>query len=463
MRLSILIAASLFALCGCVNKPDPPSEAPSGVTAANGDGVILMTWDMLPALTYWIFYAQGSSVSPGQLGSIAIKNAVSPRAVTGLLNDTDYALVMNASNQGSAAGPNSQVVMGRPRLAGNFWTQGSVQGTHNLNALAFNGTGRYVTVGDGTTIFAGDFNYGHTNPVGVTQWFDRTTNPAITWFPGDGTSTTVPPIPADYKAVIFNGSFVALGATGEVALSADGVNWAPQHAVLAAGGVSGLTGLAFGNIQGNGTYIAVGSGGQIYTTNALTQDWTLDTSGITTSDLTSITLLNQGFFVTGSNGTLLHNPGDGTGWSPVSTGVTTTLRATAFMQNAPLLSPPSIQSIRYVAVGDSGTILTSTDATVATAWTVAPPSAFTPAPPVQNLLAVTVGGATGTRFLAIGQGGVAVFGDSVINDATGVPQPVNPIQWSVASQPATGDFSSVHFFTGQYLTVGAAGANAVSH
>src|SRR5215471_141883 len=111
VRLPILIAASLFALYGCSNKPDPPAEAPAGVTATDGDGVVLMAWDQLPDRTYWIFFAQGNSVSPGQIGSIAIKNAVSPRAVTGLLNDTDYALVMNASNQGSAAGPNSQVVM----------------------------------------------------------------------------------------------------------------------------------------------------------------------------------------------------------------------------------------------------------------------------------------------------------------------------------------------------------------
>jgi hypothetical protein len=441
VRLVTFLAASLFALSGCAGKNDPPGEAPAGVTATPGDGVILMSWDQLSDLTYWIFYAPGTSVSPGEVGSIALKNSVSPRAVIGLVNGTQYALVMNATNKDSAAGPKSQVVTATPRLAGDNWIRGAVQGTQSLNALAFNGGTRYVTVGDGTTIFAGDFNYGHTDPVGVAQWQIPFTPP-----------TTVPPaapfpFATDFKAVIYNGAFFALGSNGAVATSGDGFNWAAQHIVFP--GVTGLNGLAFGD----STFFAVGNGGQIYKTSDLTQQWTQDTSG-TAEDLTSIAVLNGSFFVTGSNGTLLQNNGNGI-WSPIATGVTSTLRSTAFMPNAPVVPG----SIRYVAVGDGGTILTSTDDTVATAWTPVAPT-----PLAQNLLGVTVGGATGTRFLAVGQGGAVVFGDSVINDVTtGVPVPVNPIQWAVPSQPPAGDFSSVHFFAGQYLAVGAAGANAVSH
>ena len=443
MRLPILIAASLLILSGCAGKTDPPSDAPTGVAPTPGDGVILMSWDDLPDLTYWIFYSQGGSVSIGQSGTIAIKNAVSPRAVIGLVNDTPYALLMNATQNGSAAGPNSQTVMATPRLAGNTWIQGAVQGTQNLNALAFNGFGRYVTVGDGTTIFAGDFNYGHTNPVGVTVWSVPTT-PPTTVFP-------VPPFATDFKAVIFNGQFVALGSNGSVTTSGDGINWSVPLSRVQNAGVTGLNGLAFGIVNGNGTYIAVGNNGQIYTTTDLNQEWTLDTSANTKNDLTSITVLNGSFFITGSNGTLLQNNGTGV-WNVVQTGVTTTLRSVAFMPNAPFL--PGSGIIRYVAVGDGGTILTSTDDAVATVWTP-----VTPAPLAQNLLAVTVGGATGTRFLAVGQGGAVVFGDSMLDSIT----PVIPVQWSVASQPQTGDLSSVHFFLGQYLAVGPTGGNAVSH
>jgi hypothetical protein len=105
-------------------------------------------------------------------------------------------------------------------------------------------------------------------------------------------------------------------------------------------------------------------------------------------------------------------------------------------------------------VGDGGTILTSSDDNVATVWTP-----VTPPPVAQNLLGVTAGGATGTRFLAVGQGGTVVFGDSMLDSIT----PAIPIQWSVAAQPQDGDLSAVNFVVGQYLAVGAAGGNAVSH
>src|SRR5262249_31447647 len=148
----------------------------------------------------------------------------------------------------------------------------------------------------------------------------------------------------------------------------------------------------------------------------------------------------------------------------------TTLRSATLMPNASFFQDiHGVRAISHVAVGDGGAVVTTTFDQVMVDpnnpphvlsgnWT----TTLVPAAP--NLRSVTVGGATGFRFLAVGQGGAAVFGDSVINDvATGVQVSINPIQWSVASQPATGDFSSVHFFLGQYLTLGGAGANAVSH
>src|SRR5215831_14189057 len=421
VRLPILITALLVAVSGCVSKHDPPDNAPTGVTAADGDGVALLTWDQLPDLTYWIFYAPGDSVSPGQVGSTAIKNAVSPRAVTGLLNDTTYAFLMNATNQDSAAGPNSQIVTAHTRLAGAFWTKGSKQGEQNLNALAFNGAARYVTVGDGTTIFAGDFNYGHTDPVGVTEWFGPGTTPFIAWFPNQQLTptlpqvgTNVPPFATDFKAVIFNGEFVALGSDGQVATSADGLNWVPQHKVLTAG-VTDLTGLAFGVSTTSGaTYIAVGSGGQMYMTNNLLIDWTPVTSG-TTSDLTSIAQFagSQIFIVTGADGTLLASV-DGVNWTqqtitpPLPPG--TTLRSVIFGPNPSKVQDPSgsgVLGISYVAVGDGGAIVTTdfnglkvdpgTNTVLPGNWT----STLVLGAP--NLRSVTIGGATGFRFLAVGQ------------------------------------------------------------
>jgi hypothetical protein len=170
----------------------------------------------------------------------------------------------------------------------------------------------------------------------------------------------------------------------------------------------------------------------------------------TTEDLTSVELLNGALFATGTNGTLLV-AADGVNWIAQTTGLSagTTLRAVTFMPNA----PPT--AVRFVAVGDAGAVVTgiSVPSSVQITWT---PTVLAGG---QNLRSVTVGGATGFRFMAVGLGGAVVFGNSVIDNV-----PVSSIQWSTpATQSPTGDMSSVLFFLGQYLAVGSAGANAVSH
>jgi hypothetical protein len=432
VRLSILLAAALIALPGCQRKHDPPSDPPANVSVLPGDGVALLSWDPLPGLTYWIFYRPGTTVNAAEPGSIAVKNALEPRAVIGLLNDTQYAFVMNATDNDSAAGPSSPVVTTTTRLAGDTWVNGAPIGAvpQNMNALAFSGT-RYVAVGDAGTILAGDFAYGSPSPnLGVTLWMQPVTLP---------TNFT-----ENLRSVIFNGSFVALGENGSVLTSADGVNWVANVPITVSGApVTGMNGIAFSGVG----YVAVGNGGQLFTSTNLVA-WVQGNSN-TTEDLTSVELLNGALFATGTNGTLLISP-DGTTWNPQTTGLPagTTLRAVTFMPNAP---PPSV---RFVAVGDAGAVVTSTDVTNGQGtWTP------TVLPGLQNLRSVTVGGATGFRFMAVGLGGVVVFGDSVINNV-----PVNSIQWSTpATQSPTGDLSSVLFFLGQYLAVGSAGANAVSH
>jgi hypothetical protein len=435
VRLSILLAAALIAVSGCQRKHDPPSDPPANVSVLPGDGVALLSWDPLPGLTYWIFYRQGTTVTAAETGSIAVKNALEPRAVIGLLNDTTYAFVMNATDNDSAAGPSSPVVTTTTKLAGDTWVNGApipIGATpQNLNALAFSGT-RYVAVGDAGTILAGDFNYGSPSPnLGVTLWMSPVTLP---------TNFT-----ENLRSVIFNGSFVALGENGSVLTSADGVNWAANVPITASGApVTGMNGIAFSGVG----YVAVGNGGQLFTSSNLAA-WVPGNSN-TTEDLTSVELLNGALFATGTNGTLLV-AADGVNWIAQTTGLSagTTLRAVTFMPNA----PPT--AVRFVAVGDAGAVVTgiSVPSSVQITWT---PTVLAGG---QNLRSVTVGGATGFRFMAVGLGGAVVFGNSVIDNV-----PVSSIQWSTpATQSPTGDMSSVLFFLGQYLAVGSAGANAVSH
>jgi len=438
VRLSILLAATLIAVSGCKRASNPPSDPPGNVTVLPGDGVALLSWAPLPGLTYWIFYRPGTTVNAAEPGSIAVKNAQEPRAVTGLLNDLQYAFVMNATNDDSAAGPSSPVVTTATRLAGDSWVTGAPIGAtpQNLNALAFSGA-RYVTVGDAGAILEGDFAYGSPSPnLGVTLWMQALVLPVN--------------FTENLRSVIFNGSFVALGENGSVLTSADGVSWGANVPITVNGApVTGMNGIAFGALGNTGFYVAVGNGGQIFTSTNLAAPWVQANSN-TTEDLTSIATLNGAFFVTGTNGTLLVSP-DLTVWNSQTTGLPpgTTLRAVAFMPNA----PPT--AVRFVAVGDAGAVVTSTSVPSTGQGTWTP----TLLPGAQNLRSVTVGGATGLRFMAVGLGGAAVFGDSVINNV-----PVSSIQWSTpAQQSPTGDLSSVLFFLGQYLAVGATGANAVSH
>lgn len=418
MRLLILALATVFALSGCQHKTSPPGEAPTGVTVTPGDGLVVVRWDTLPDLTYWIFFQPGSTVAVATPESFAIRGAFSPRVVGLLANQTQYAFVMNATNNDSAAGPNSFPRTATPMLAGGTWTSGAALGAppQNLKSMTFNGS-RFVTVGDAAAIFAGDFNYTNATPPGVTAWTKATSLPTTGFA-------------SNLSSVIFNGStaFVALGADGSIisSPSADGLNWLSNTSVPS----TGMNGLAFGFVSGSiPTYIAVGDGGKIFTSTDTLATWTAVTSG-TTSDLKSISLLNGTFFVTGAGGTLLTSF-DGTTWTPLVSNTPNTLRGVAFT--------PFSLGIRYVAVGDAGTIVTSLDALTWSA--VAPPLA-------QDLRSVTVGGAALSRFLAVGQGGAVAYSD-------------DGITWPTVSS-GSANLAKVLYVGGLYMGIGDAGANAVS-
>jgi len=427
VRLLILAVAALSALSGC-SKTQPPSDAPTGVQAVNGDGLVVVQWDMLPDLTYWIFYEPGSTVAVATPESKAIRRVFSPRPVASLANGIQYAFVMNATHADSAAGPNSIPVGGKPRLAGDTttWTSGTPLppgAPRNLRSIAFSGT-RFVAVGDAATVLAGDFTYTNVDPaaLGVTAWVPATSLPVG--------------FAADLSSVIYNGTFVALGTDGSIISSTDGLTWT-ANSPISATGVSGMKGLGFGFASGVATYIAVGNVGAIFATTNLATFWTPLMSG-KTSDLTSVSVLNASFVVTGSGGTLLRSRDGSSVDPPLVSNTTSTLRAAVFNPN-PLLTN------QYVAVGDAGTIVASNDGIT---WNPIPPSAITP-PLTQDLRSVTFGGATASRFLAVGQGGAVAYSDDGLN-------------WLSASSGLSNNLAKVLFVPGMYLAVGDAGANAVS-
>ena len=427
MRSLISLAAVLIALGGCHAKTGAPGEAPTGVTAKAGDGLVVLNWDVVPDLTYWIFLAAGDTVSVGQPGSFAIRRAIAPRVVNGLTNDTKYAFAMNATHNDSSAGPLSLPVPATPRLAGTQWPPGTLVATQNLRNIGFNGS-LLVVVGDAATVFAQDFNY--------VQGATTLVPPAT--FPSGYTS--------DLVAATFSTGWLVLARDGTTISSPDGVNWYQnlsigQFGPIPAGGMNGITFGFVGNVVP--TYVAVGAAGTVYVSHDLLS-WAAATSVGTTNDLYNVALVNGFFIAVGAGGTVIISQ-DGNNWqAPLNgTGTTAALRSIAF---GPSASSPTL--VAYVAVGDGGTIIASPDTNT---WTAATwNTAVTPV--AQDLRSVTVGGAAGTRFLAVGQGGAVAYSDDGFA----------PNSWNVPSSGTTSNLAKVLYIGGVYFGVGDGGAELES-
>ncbi len=135
-----------------------------------------------------------------------------------------------------------------------------------------------------------------------------------------------------------NRTFVAVGDSGAILTSPDGVTWASVNS----GTASSLNGVTYGH----GAFVAVGDSGTMLTSpDGAT--WTSVNSGTTVS-LKGVTYGNGAFVVVGGYGTILTST-DGTTWT------FRTSETIGFSNAAP------VRYGAFVAVGDSGAILTSPD------------------------------------------------------------------------------------------------------
>ena len=410
MRFLVLVA-SLITLASCNWRTSPPADAPTGVTATPGDGLVLLSWDTQPDLTYWIFFQPGSSVTAATPGSIVIRNAISPRPVGGLANGTQYAFVMNATHSDSEAGPASPVVVATPRLGGENWVSGPSLTTQTLRAIAFNGS-RLVVVGDAATIFAGDFNYGNSNPPGVSAWTPASSLPLG--------------FTANLSAAVASGGFLAVGRDGSTINSPDGLTWASGTQIPGAG----INAVTVGTPSSLTTFVAVGDGGVIFASIDGALTW-ITVPPITPNNLFGVSFINGQYVATGAAGTLLTSL-DGRTWAAQTSNTGNALRGAAFANTA--------AGPRYVAVGDAGTVVTSPDAI---AWAQIP-SLF-----AENLNGVVFR----TRFVAVGQAPAGQSARVAFSD--------DGVSWTVTSAGSS-DLTSIVSPPSMYLAVGAAGANAVS-
>lgn len=150
-----------------------------------------------------------------------------------------------------------------------------------------------------------------------------------------GTPGKIPPL---YSITYGNNIFVAVGMSGTVFSSPDGMSWTSRN--------SGTTNNLNAVIYSNGQFLAVGSTSSIVTsTDGI--HWTykaLDTA----IGLLSVTYNDGQYMAVGKNGAVLYSA-DGVSWEYRTSGISQRLRSVVYGNG------------QYVAVGDYGAILSSAD------------------------------------------------------------------------------------------------------
>ncbi len=109
---------------------------------------------------------------------------------------------------------------------------------------------------------------------------------------------------SDFYAVAYGPNlYVAVGSSGALITSSDGIGWStPATADYIPTG-NNLNAIAYGN----GTFVAVGDNGwTVYSSDGV--HWTSISSGITLSDLAGIVYADGEFVAVGANGTIVASP-----------------------------------------------------------------------------------------------------------------------------------------------------------
>lgn len=225
-----------------------------------------------------------------------------------------------------AAGANGTIVLSTDEAT---WAAKSSGTGNTLNGLATNSAGTYVAVGAGGTI-------------------TTSTDSGATWNLANSGTTR------DLFAVSYGSSggvnvYVAVGAQGTMLASADGVNWTSANISTAT--TADLKGIAYtavlpvaGLLTSLPTWVAVGSGGTIITSNDA-GTWTVRASG--SSNTLNAATYNTRFVAVGNAGTVLTSDDGGVTWEAQLSNTTSNLFAITH------------NIYGYLAVGAAGTNLTA--------------------------------------------------------------------------------------------------------
>ncbi len=258
----------------------------------------------------------------------------------------------------------------------------------------------------------------------ATQWFKQPANL----------------IPHSLSAIAYgSGRFVAVGNSGGVVFSTNGLNW-----FAASGGENKMSrGIAFGHagyiavgegvlgskdgfeyslrsthtgsdvVYGNGAYVATAGGSEVLeSTNGF--QWNLRSAGST--GLRSIAFANNSFVAVGAGGAIQVSP-NGRAWSGRFSGANQDLNGVAYGTNG------------WIAVGGSGTVLTSPDTVT---WSGQSSDTL-------NLLTDVAFG--NGQYVAVGAAGTILTS-------------FNSEDWSVRNSGVTAELHSVAFGAGVFAVMG---------
>ena len=393
----LLLSAMLgLALVACGGKGDSATP-PTDLVATAGDAQVTLTWTMAPGVEYWIWYAPGTLAAGQDIlqasGHRSLVKATSPYVLSGLVTGAPYTFTIDGRTGGGPGGTKAAFQYATPRPAGSSWsTPATLLTPPATTAVA------------ATTLGGNDLR-------GVAYGLASDTNP--------------------YHLVA--------GAGGALYFAADPANWI---AITGSGITSNLRAAAYAS----GRFLVGDHLGKIYYTTDFTT-WTASTVPTSGKQINAMASNGTSAVAVGNDGTIW-TTGDGVTWTPAATVPTAKhLLGVAYAANG-------VNGVNWLAVGADGTLLLSSDANT---W-IAPTSltgvgvgttlnaagyraavTFTDAS-TGNVLATYA-----ATYVAVGDGGKVITSSDGLN-------------WALNAQNLTQDQKALSVTASQFLSAGASGS-----
>lgn len=407
----IMVAVAALFLTACIGGGGSSAPAPNNIVLTAKDSRVVVTWDMVPGVEYWVWEAPytGTDVTPQNCSSLTTcytaVNVSSPASISRLVNGTEYSFTINGRINGGSGGTGSAALQATPRLAGATWTTGLRAGSSNLRGVAYGGM--FVTAGLGGVSFSSADGsnwtalpsmgsdslavaydsihriYLSVGAGGNVHTLSPSVIPAIWAQQNSSTTNTLNAITSNGK-----GTVVAAGDSGTIITSSDGgANWATQSSITA----NSLYGIASDGVS---TFVAVGASGALfYSNDGAGSVWTH--ANFTSPVNLRGVAYGLGLFVAAGDGGTIYTSLDGINWTPQNSGITPSIN----------LNAVSCATGRYCfAVGDASTIIYSADGVK---WILATVTPYSSTPP--PLYAITTGGLF--DYSAVGGGGWNLYAD----------------------------------------------------